>query len=49
MNANERELIFMEALCQYEDEPLMNNNERQPREFISVYSRVFAVDSRRGD
>jgi len=48
MDANERELIFMEALCQYEVEPLMNTNERQPREFISVSSRAFAVDSRRG-
>jgi hypothetical protein len=55
MNANERELILkdegyqivgaaMEALCQYKEDPIMEANECKSREFISVYSRAFAVD-----
>jgi hypothetical protein len=38
----------MEALCQYKEDPIMEATECKSREFISVYSRAFAVDYIRG-
>jgi hypothetical protein len=39
----------MEALCQYKEDSIMEANECKSKKFISVYSRAFAVDYRRGD
>jgi hypothetical protein len=48
MNANERELILEDEVYQYKEDPIMEANECKSREFISVYSRAFAVDYIRG-
>ncbi len=44
MNANERELILKDEVYQYKEDPIMEATECKSREFISVYSRAFAVD-----